>query len=501
MPLDPRTPVLVGVGASRDDAEAVELMVAAATAAGRDAGAPALLRSVQRVSVPRGTWSYTDPARIVAERIGARDATTVLVDVGIPQQTLVDDVLTSMLGGALDVALVVGGEAKARAARLEDADTRADRAGIARVFTAGGTPEAAATETDQGGAVPDVHQQPVGDLVDPVEIEAGLWTPVEQYALLENALGAHDGLGPAALRREIAELWARFDRVAASNPDAAFPGPRSADELARFAPGNRPLAFPYAKWHVTHWTVDQAAALLLCTAEAAERAGVPRDRWIFPLVGLGSSHMVPVLRRAELHRWPAMELLGEAAAGRLGHPLADCAAVELYSCFPVAVRVQQRALGLPTSGTPTLTGGMAFAGGPFNSYVLQAMPALARRLREDGGRGAITSVSGFLTKPGLGVWSVEPDGQRPLVGDLGAAAAPVTAEVPAVPSHHGPATVASYTVTYDGQEPTTVVALCDTPDGGRTVARSQDADLVGAAVTDGIVGAAVRVDAGQVLPA
>lgn len=491
--MDPRTPVLVGVGSSFADAEAVELMTEAVVAAGADSGAPGLLGAVQRIAVPRGTWSYTDPARIIAERIGSPHATTVLVDVGIPQQTLIDEAMAAMLAGDLDVAVVVGGEAKARSARAQRRSTKGDRAGMAQVFTRGGTEEAAATETDQGGAEPDEHQRPVGDLVDAAEIEAGLWAPVEQYALIESALGAAEGRAPAELRDEVADLQARCNEVAQENPDAAFPAPMAASEIASFGPTNRPLAFPYAKWHVTQWTVDQAAALLLCTVEAAERFGVPRDRWVFPLVALGSSHMLPVSRRRDLHRWPAMRVLGEAAAERLGHPLESCRPVELYSCFPVAVRVQQRELGLPLDGTPTVTGGMAFAGGPFNSFVLQSTVPLVRRLREDGGRGLVTSVSGFLTKPGLGVWSTEPDGRPPLLADLGSAAAEATSQVPVVAGHEGPVDIAAYTVTYDGVDPSAVVALADTAGGARVICRSDDVSLVERALEHGLVGARLQV--------
>ena len=489
MRMDPRTPVLVGVGASFADAEAVDLMTEAAVGAGHDSGAPKLLGAVQRIAVPRGTWSYTDPARIVAERIGAPHATTVLVDVGIPQQTLIDEAMAAMLTGHLDVALVVGGEAKARSARAQRRSTKGDRDGMARVFTHGGTEEAAATETDQGGAEPDVHQRPEGDLVDAAEIEAGLWAPVEQYALIESALGAHESRTPSQLRSEVATLHARFNGVARGNPHAAFPAAMTAAEIEAFAPGNRPLAFPYAKWHITQWTVDQAAALLLCTVDAAERFGVPRDRWVFPLVALGSSHMVPVSRRADLHRWPAMEVLGRAAATRLGAPVADCELAELYSCFPVAVRVQQRELGLPHDGTPTVTGGMAFAGGPFNSFVLQSTVPVVQRLRESGGRALVTSVSGFLTKPGLGVWSTSPDSSPPLIADLADPAAAATVELPVVAAHDGAVEVAACTVTYDGMDPAALVALAETPDRARVIGRSDDADLMERALTEGLVGA------------
>lgn len=491
-------PVLVGAGTSFVDAEAVELMVEATRAAAVDAGAPALLRAVQRIVVPRGTWSYTDPARIIADRIGAPDATTVLVDVGIPQQTMIDEVLASMLAGTLDVAVVVGGEAKARSTRLGRQRTKGDTAGMARVFSGGGTEEATATEIDQQGVCPDVHQRPTGDLVDAVEIEAGLWAPVEQYALIESALAGVKEITPAALRREIAELYARFNEVARTNPDAAFREPMTTEQLAMFSVSNRPLAFPYAKWHASQWTVDQAAALLLCTTEAADRFGVPVERRVHPLVGLSSSHMVPVSRRRDLHAWPAMGVLGSAATVRLGHPVGDCDLVELYSCFPSAVRVQQRELRIDDDRTPTLTGSMAFAGGPFNSYVLQAMTTVVHRLREDGGRALVTSVSGLLTKPGLGVWSSAPDGRPPLVDDLAASAAAVTTTVPVVSSYDGSAIVAACTVTFDGLDPVGLVALLDTPDGSRVIGRSSDADLQDQAMTDGLVGSEVRAAVGSV---
>lgn len=494
--IDPRTPVLVGVGTCTDDAEAVELMVRSALAAGDDA-APSLLGSVGRVAVTKGTWGYPDPGRIIRDRVGAPGATSVLVEVGIPQQTVIDETLTALLDGEVDVALVVGGEAKARDARLRARSTQADASGISEVFRG----RSAGAETDQGDVVPDVHQRPVGDLVDPAEIDAGLWAPIDQYALIESALAADEGVGPDALRSEIAALYERFNEVARDNPDAAFPAPMTAAELAAFTPANRPLSFPYAKWHVTQWTVDQAAALLFCTVEAAERAGVPRDRWIFPLVGLGSSHTAPLTQRADLHRWPAMQVLGRSAERRLGRSLATCDHVELYSCFPVAVRVQQRELGLPLDGTPTVTGGMSFAGGPFNSFVFQSLATMVRRLRTHGGTGLLTSVSGLLTKPGLGVWTTEPDGQPPLIADLAADADAATDTRTVVLAATGSGSIATATVTHQGQDPTELVAIVDLATGERAVARSDDASLIRQAITKGVIGERVHLDAGRLTPA
>jgi acetyl-CoA C-acetyltransferase len=490
-----RAPVLVGVGTALDagdDAEAVELMVRAVTAAGDDCGVPAVLRAVQQVAVPRGTWSYTDPGRIIRDRIGAPDARTVLVDLGIPQQTLLNDAMAAIQQGALDVAIVVGGEAKARAARARRRSTAADAAGIADVMRRERPTEGEASEIDQGGVQPDVHQTPTQEIVSAAEIEARLWAPIEQYALIESALGAAEHLGVDEHRRAIGSLWARFNEVAQDNPEAAFPSPMTAADLSRFSESNRPIAFPYGKWHASQWTVDQAAALLLCSTEAADRFGIPPERRVHPLVGLESSFAIPLTNRSQLHRWPAMGVLGRAAEAHLGRPLSSCEHVELYSCFPVAVRVQQRELGLPPTATPTITGGMTFAGGPFNSFVLHATAAMARRLRAHAGTGIVTTVSGLLTKPGLAIWSSEP-GDGALVADLHAQASAATATVESVTGHHGPARVAAATVTYERGQPHELIAIVDTEAGARAIVRSTDEGLVEATIAGGIVGRTITV--------
>jgi acetyl-CoA C-acetyltransferase len=284
----------------------------------------------------------------------------------------------------------------------------------------------------------------------------------------------------------------------------------TAEEIGRPSPVNRPLAFPYNKWHSTQWTVNQAAALLFCSARAAQRFGISPDRWIFPRVGIESSQAVSLLRRERPHTWPAMGVLSRSAAVRIGRPIAEAELIEVYSCFPAAVRVQQRELGLDRSGTPTLTGGMAFAGGPFNNYVLQATAAMVGALRaEPDWLGVVTTVSGLLTKPGLAVWSASPDGKPPMVGDLGDEAARVTGSVEVVETlveYNGPATVVTYTVTprgptgegdLDGANWLRTVVVGDTEDGRRCVAISEDPEVAAQAVTGEVIGRPVAVKAGS----
>ncbi len=477
--LDPRTPVLVGVGVSAADAEAAETMGLALAEAATDAGSARLAERVDRIVVPQGNWAYPDPARLVAERVGATRARTELVELGIPQQSLINGALAAVAAGECEVVAVVGGEHK----RWER------NAGPGGVLGA---------ETGQPGVVPDVTRRREGPLMEDVEVAHRLWDPVQQYAMIENARRAADGQTLGEHRAEVAELWARFNLVARGNPAAAFPAPMDARAIATPSPTNRPLAFPYNKWHSTQWTVNQAAALLMCSVETARSLGISTDRWVFPRVGLESSHAVSLLRRSAPETWPAMEVLGEAAARRLGRPVSEAEYVELYSCFPAAVRVQQRALGLEPDATPTVTGGMAFAGGPFNNFVLQSTAAVVGALRSaPGSLGVVTTVSGLLTKPGIGAWSTVPDGQPALLGDLGVAAATatgVTDVVETLGGYDGEATVATYTVTYDGMDPVRTVAVCDTDDGRRCVAVVDDPGLAAHAVSAELIGSRVRLE-------
>jgi acetyl-CoA C-acetyltransferase len=476
--LDPRLPVLVGLGVASAGAPVAELMTDAVRAAAADAGAAGLLTSADCVMVPQGSWSLTDPARTVTRRIGSPAARTVLCQVGVSQQEVINHALAAVAAGHLHTVVVVGGEARAWA-----------RSG--------------AVEQDEEQRPPDEVLTRPPDFVAPIEREAGIvLPPVVQYALVENALGAAEHLSSGEQRDQIAALWARFNAVAAHNPEAAFPEPRSATEIATPGPGNRPLAHPYNRWHASQWTVDQASALVICSAEQALAVGVPPERWLFPHVALHSSEAVTLTARRRLGAWPAMAVLGRAAEDHLGRPLRELRLAEVYSCFPAAVRVQQRALGLDPAGIPTLSGGMSFAGGPFNHFVLQSTVVLGRRLRDEPTElGLVTTVSGLLSKPGLAVWSASPSpaGHGPLLADLAAAALAETDVVPVAdspPVGPTPATVASFTVTYGGEaglEPERTAIVADLPDGVRTAATCEDAQTARLAVTEGLIGRVVEV--------
>ncbi|MEZ5247366.1 MAG: OB-fold domain-containing protein [Acidimicrobiales bacterium] len=485
---DSSPPVLIGVGAAHQritepggGLDTTALMADAVMAALADSGAAAATANVDWIGATRGLSGLPDAARRIAEALGV-DAFTVAADVGIPQQTLVNRALEAIRSGRAKIAVVCGGETKFR-------DDTARRAGVEL------------PGHDQTGLVPDLEMSPQGEIVARPEIEIGAVAPVQQYALIDSARRAAQGWTLDEHRDDIAALWHRFNRVAQTNPRADFGAPMSAEEIREPGPANRPIAFPYNKWHNSQWGVDQASAMVFCNVALADELGVDPERRVYPHVGLESSLSLSLSRRAELHRWPAMRVLGEAAAAHVGRPVASMDFVELYSCFPVAVRVQQQELGLDPDGTPTLTGGMAFAGGPFNNFVYQATVDMIEAVRsQPGSYGAVTAVSGLLTKPALAVWSTEPPERGLLIADLVDDARAATSEAPLDEDPAGDGVVATYTVVYAGNEPARVCAIVDLDSGERAVAAVDDPDLAATAVVEDLIGTRVRVDGRALRP-
>jgi acetyl-CoA C-acetyltransferase len=466
MTVSAQTPVLVGIGVvqqkERDPArgkDALELMIEAVRAAGADSGAPEILTEAARIAVPQSLWSYGDPARAIARAIGARSAVSVLAELGVLQQSLLGDACARIASGDIDCAIVAGGEARYRALQAQLAGVDA--------------PEAAAD------GEPDERWKPAVELRLEAEVKSGLgYMPVGYYAIIERAFRAAHGWSVDEHRHRLAAMYERFSEIAAINPHAWKRERIDAATIRNDSPSNRMLAFPYTKLHNSSWNVDQAGALLLCSAERAAAAGIPRGRWIFPRASTESNHMLALSERPELHRLPGARIAGLRALELAGISAKDLDLIELYSCFPIAVEIYAEELGIPADRDWTVTGGMPFAGGPLNNYVLQATCRMAELLREGRGRhGLVTSVSGYLTKQGFGVWSTEPSPQGFVHEDVADAVAAASPPKLVHDGRDGEATICGYTVMYDSGGAAGVVLL-DWQDCSRSLATTRDEALI-----------------------
>ena len=460
---DPSAPLIAGAAAIQqrlDDPvaadDALTLMRRALEAAAADAGSRALLDAATVLMLPQGTWSGPDPAVVVTPwNPGIR---TIVADIGVLQQTLVSRACALVASGRAEVVLVCGGEAKHRALRSMITGVAAS------------DPEASAVPGH------DVERlTPAHEIITQEEIHRGLPVPARQYALIDTALRARDGLDPVQHAAALAALQARFSAIAAANPDAWNREGSSAEAIAA-APM---LAWPYTKLHCSQWNVDQAAGLIICSAAAAERHGVASDRWVFAHLGVESNLMVPVTLRAEIHRSPAVAVVGQAVHDHVGVAPADIELLDLYSCFPAAVRVQVAELGIDPDRELTLTGGMTFGGGPLNNYTLQAIVRMAHLARaEPGSRAMVTNVSGMLTKFGASVWSCSPPARPFAALDVTDAATAATPTVGLDPEFAGTAEVVTYTIAFDKVTPIQGIVVGDTASGTRVLATTTDPDTI-----------------------
>ena len=494
MPFDARAPVLVGVGqVVRHDpdpatsSEPLDLMVAAARQAADNAfqdsrayeggGRDLLgrLDSIRVISVL--SWNYVNPGLALGERLGVTPRQTVLTSTGgNSPQLLVNHTAAAIQGGEVDVALLAGAETMATRQR---ARRRPDKVWLDWPVQDGDTPAPVVVGDDRPGS-------------NDAELARSLALPTQIYPVFENAVRTASGRSIAEHERVIAELWSRFSAVAATNPHAWSPAALGADAIATVTPDNRLIGFPYTKLMNANLYVDQAAALVMCSAEAAQAAGIPRERWVFPWAGADAHDHWWVSDRADLHSSPAIRAAGRAALEHAGAGIDDIAHVDLYSCFPSAVQIGAAELGLRLDERArplTVTGGLTFAGGPGNNYATHSIATMVERLRADpGALGLVTALGWYVTKHSIGIYGSEPS-PRPF------AACHPQAEVDALPrrewvaEHDGPVTIESFTVMYDRDGTAALgIVACTLPDGRRAWGNVRDPDAAAAMTVDDPIG-------------
>lgn len=477
MSMDPRTPVLVVGGqiTMRDGApEPVDMIVAAAREGARQAGGGRILESVDSIRlVGMLSWRYRDPGRLVGERLGAPVRhTSYTGDGGNAPQALVNNACADIVAGRSDTVLIGGAEAWRTRMKLRAVGERP-------------------AWTDQGDLPKAEVEVPEVPMVFDGQKRVGLDRPAFMYPLFEQALRLSAGWAPDEHRRRIAELWSRFSRVATENPHAWVRDWCSPERIATATPDNRMIAWPYTKLMNSNNMVDQAAAVVLTSAETADRLGVPRDHWVFPQAGADAHDTFDVAERGRLDESPAIRIAAQQALAAGEATIDEVDHLDIYSCFPSAVQVGAAALGLDwqTETRPlTVTGGLTFAGGPWNNYSTHAIAAMADVVRaQPGTTGLVTANGGYLTKHSIGVYRTEP----PRGGFRRIDAQPLVDRLPrttAVQDYVGPATVESWTVEHDREgSPSRAFLAVRTADGARAFAGASDPDLLSRLVGDGDV--------------
>ena len=479
--LDPRTPVLVGVGQHSERIDDpgyealshVDLAARAAQAALADTGVdPAVVAAAVdvvaavrqfEVSTPLTAVPFgrsTNVPRSIAQRVGADPARAVLETSGghTPQQ-LVTELAREIVAGRADVVLIAGGEAMS---------TQRHLAGE------GETPD---WSEDPGGQLEDRGYGLKG-MVSRRALAHGLHEISGLYALAENARRAARQERRDGYATSMGELLAPFTEVAATNPHAVAPTELTAAALVAVDERNRMITAPYPRLVVSRDLVNQGAAVVMMSLATADRLGVDPSRRVF-VHGHCDLREQDFFDRPDLAAAPTQPVAVHAALGLAGMAIDDVDFFDLYSCFPIAVSQLLDGLGLGPDDPRgfTLTGGLPFFGGPGNDYAMHAIAEVVARTRaEPGAVGLVSANGGVLSKVSVGVYAAEPVGWREGEDHLMQAAVDARRGVPLDDRPaDGWATVESWTVRHgrSGRRP---VVVGRTSTGHRFVAAGVPGD-------------------------
>ena len=98
----------------------------------------------------------------------------------------------------------------------------------------------------------------------------GLTGAAVQYGLLDNARRGRLGLSVADYRLQMAELFAPMSKIAAKNPFSSSPVERSVEEIVTVTDDNRMICYPYPRLLVARDQVNQGAAAVMMSVDAAQ---------------------------------------------------------------------------------------------------------------------------------------------------------------------------------------------------------------------------------------
>lgn len=206
-----------------------------------------------------------------------------------------------------------------------------------------------------------------------------------------------------------------------------------------------------------------------------------------------------VTDRVNYHSSPAMRVVAREALAMAECDLAAIDRFDIYSCFPSAVQIACDEMGLSLDDPRglTVTGGLAYFGGPGNNYVTHSIAQMMNEMRRAPGQfGMVTANGNYVTKQSMGIYSTaapeKPFAPRPpeqYQSRVDSAQGP-----PRVEHAKGPATVETYTVMHRGGKPECAIVIGRQADGRRFIANApDDASCLQRIVASEFLGAAGRV--------
>jgi acetyl-CoA C-acetyltransferase len=368
------------------------LMVAASQRAAEIAGSSDILKNLDGIMVVRVmSRNIPSAAKRLAEAIGVSPRFTLVSGIGgNSPQSMVNKASGMIARGELDSVLIAGGETYYP--RNEE-----DSKGTGTLF--------------KGLVGENIRDDMIGVTSD--EMQHGIYLPLHGFPLFETALWGQSGMDlNSYMEKRIGNLWSRFSQTAAIHPNAWIKTPKTSSEILSPGPDNRMIAFPYPKFLNPIITVDLGAAVILMSEEKSKQGRQPNGRPVYFLAGAyAQDRQQYIIEKSDFTQSKPIKEAAERSFKRSGLTMDNIDCFDIYSCFPCAVSMACRMIGLAHEEKRplTLTGGLGFFGGPGNNYSLHAIATLADAIsRGQYSTGMITSLGWFFHKNAVGIYSATP---------------------------------------------------------------------------------------------
>ncbi len=320
-----------------------------------------------------------------------------------------------------------------------------------------------------------------------LEIQHGLKAPIHVFPLFENAIRAEADRSAVEQTRVAADILAKNAQVAAGNPHAWFQDAPDSEAIGTVSEDNRLIVFPYTKRMNAIMDVDQCAAIVVASRSLLEKRGALAAAAAV-LGGTGVEECWNPVERSRFDECHAMMRAFEITLDRAGIEASEISAMDLYSCFPSAIQLGLKALGSgpEDSRRLSLTGGLAFAGGPGNAYVLHSLAAALTEVRNHPeSRVFVTGIGMANTKHAATVLCGSDHAPADATGTTTYRETLGEEPLRIEPAPEGTATIVTYCIEYNRDNtPANVVLIIDLDDGARSVANVADVSGFTAAVMD-----------------
>ncbi len=461
--------------------EALFLMDQAVKEALSDSGNRSIKDHIDEIRIPKGFWKYRDPGKWIAKNNDFKNIpTTYVTKIGVLQQNLINEACLKIENGEINASIILGGEARYKQLRSVIEKK-----------------EYFETKLNEN---PDFYIKAKEDLYGDEELEELGAMAVGYYATMETALRKNDNENIEEHQNNIASMYEEFSKVASNNEDAWLDHPYSKKEILETSKKNKMLAYPYNKLHCTSWNVNQAAALIICSEELANKLEIDNKKRVYPISSSENNHMIAIQQRPKLYESLGMIYAAKSINRMMEQLDIRLDAYDLYSCFPAAVKMFSKSLELGSELPKTITGSMPYAGGPLNSFVIHSTVKMIQKIRAlEARHGLVTGVSGMMTKQSFCIWGKEYQEQF-IFDDVTDRAKLDEKPVELSDIAEGEGEIIGYTIIEGSEHASKAVLYLDDEKKHRKVVSSLDKNFINLLMEEEWVGKKVKFKDGQATP-